>query len=165
MASGLTDRLLWRGAPSRLVFLHFYLLMGLLAGLSLSISLGYINPGLPSMGGYDLNAILALVAGLLAFVAYLTGELKRITRRYMVLEHRVARREGILSKRIQYMPYNKVERVEIRQSVLARLFGIGNLIVDTGEDSLVFQAVRNPAKVERIVAKQLRQLRASASLT
>ena len=165
MASGLTDRLLWRGAPSRLVFLHFYLLMILLAGLSLSISLGYINPGLPPMAGYDLNAILALVAGLLAFVAYLTGELKRFTRRYMVLEHRVARREGILSKRIQYMPYNKVERVEIRQSILARLFGIGNLIVDTGEDSLVFQAVRNPAKVERIVAKQLRELRASASLT
>ncbi len=165
MARGLTDRLLWRGAPSRLVFLHFYLLMVLLAGLSLSISLGYINPGLPPTGGYDLNAILALVAGLLAFVAYLTGELKRITRRYMVLEHRVARREGILSKRIQYMPYNKVERVEIRQSILARLFGIGNLIVDTGEDSLVFQAVRNPTKVERIVAKQLRELRASATLS
>ncbi len=165
MASGLTDRLLWRGAPSRLIFLHFYLLMILLAGSSLSISLGYINPGLPLISEYELNAILALVTGLLAFVAYLTGELKRITRRYMVLEHRVARREGILSKRIQYMPYNKVERVEIRQSILARLFGIGSLIVDTGEDSLVFQAVRNPAKVERIVAKQLRELRASASLT
>ncbi|MFQ5920075.1 MAG: PH domain-containing protein [Thermoplasmata archaeon] len=164
MASGLSDRLLWRGAPSRLIFLHFYLLMLLLAGLSLSISLEYLNPGLPTVAGYDLNAILALAAALLSFMTFLVAELKRITRRYMVLEHRVARREGILSKRVQYMPYNKVERVEIRQSILARLFGIGHLHVDTGEDSLTFQAVRNPARVERIVAKQLKELRASAIL-
>jgi uncharacterized membrane protein YdbT with pleckstrin-like domain len=98
---------------------------------------------------------------LLAFLAYLTAELKRITRRYMVLEHRLARREGILSKRVQYMPYNKVERVELRQSILKRLFGIGDLVIDTGEDSIVFQAVRNPVKVERAVAKQLQKLRAS----
>ncbi|MFQ5986288.1 MAG: PH domain-containing protein [Thermoplasmata archaeon] len=164
MASGLSDRLLWRGAPSRLIFLHFYLFMLLLAGLSVSLSWGFLNLGLPAVGGYDLNAVLALGTALLAFVIFLVAELKRITRRYMVLEHRVARREGILSKRVQYMPYNKVERVEIRQSILARLFGIGNLFVDTGEDSLVFQAVRNPAKVERIVAKQLKELRASATL-
>ncbi|MCJ2532046.1 MAG: PH domain-containing protein [Candidatus Thermoplasmatota archaeon] len=164
MASGLSDRLLWRGAPSRLIFLHFYLLVILLAGVSLSISWELFNPGLPMMGGYDLNVILGLTAALLAFFTFLAAELKRITRRYMVLEHRVARREGILSKRVQYMPYNKVERVEIRQSILARLFGIGNLYVDTGEDSLTFQAVRNPVKVERIVAKQLKELRVSAEM-
>lgn len=161
MASGLSDRLLWHGAPSRLIFLHFYLLMLLLIGLSLSISLGFFDPGLPPVGGTDLNATLALAAALVAFLAYLTAELKRITRRYMVLEHRLARREGILSKRVQYMPYNKVERVELRQSILKRLFGIGDLVIDTGEDSIVFQAVRNPVKVERAVAKQLQELRAS----
>ncbi|MFQ5908854.1 MAG: PH domain-containing protein [Thermoplasmata archaeon] len=162
MASGLSDRLLWRGAPSRLVFLHFYILMLILAGVSLAISWEFLNPGLPTVAGYDLNAIVALLAALLAFVTFLVAELKRITRRYMVLEHRVARREGILSKRVQYMPYNKVERVEIRQSILARLFGIGNLYVDTGEDSLTFQAVRNPVKVERVLAKQLKEMRAGA---
>ncbi len=162
MASGLSDRLLWRGAPSRLIFLHFYLLMIFLAGMSLSISWDLLNPGLPTIGGYDLNVILGLTAALLAFFSFLAAELKRITRRYMVLEHRVARREGILSKRVQYMPYNKVERVEVRQSILKRIFGIGDLVIDTGEDSVVFQAVRNPVKVERAVAKQLRELRASA---
>jgi uncharacterized membrane protein YdbT with pleckstrin-like domain len=164
MASGLSDRLLWRGAPSRLIFLHFYLLMLILAGVSLAISWDFLTLGLPTVAGYDLNAIVALLAALLAFVTFLVAELKRITRRYMVLEHRVARREGILSKRVQYMPYNKVERVEIRQSILARLFGIGHLYVDTGEDSLTFQAVRNPVKVERIVAKQLKELRSSPLL-
>jgi uncharacterized membrane protein YdbT with pleckstrin-like domain len=164
MASGLSDQLLWRGAPSRLIFLHFYLLMLILAGVSLAISWDVLTLGLPTVAGYDLNAIVALLAALLAFITFLVAELKRITRRYMVLEHRVARREGILSKRVQYMPYNKVERVEIRQSILARLFGIGNLYVDTGEDSLTFQAVRNPVKVERIVAKQLKELRSSPLL-
>ncbi|MFQ5552772.1 MAG: hypothetical protein ACE5EW_03545, partial [Thermoplasmata archaeon] len=87
MASGLSDRLLWRGAPSRLIFLHFYLLMLLLAGVSLSLSWGFLNPGLPIVAGYDLNAVLALVTAVLAFVIFLVAELKRITRRYMVLEH------------------------------------------------------------------------------
>jgi uncharacterized membrane protein YdbT with pleckstrin-like domain len=79
----------------------------------------------------------------------------------MVFESRVARREGILSRRIQYMPYSKVERVELNQSILKRLFRIGDLIVDTGEDSIVLEAIRNPDKVESILSEQVSRLRPS----
>ncbi|MFQ6012461.1 MAG: PH domain-containing protein [Thermoplasmata archaeon] len=155
MTSGLRDRVLLRAAPSRLLFFPLYLIMFLLAALSLGISLELLPLGLPEVAGYNLDAVLALAAATLSFVTFLTAELKRITRRYLVLEHSVARREGILSKRIQYMPYGKVERVEVNQSVLKRLFGIGDLLIDTGEDIIVFQAIRNPAKVNRVVAERL----------
>ncbi len=53
------------------------------------------------------------------------------------------------------MPFNKVQRLELNQSVLKRIFGVGDLHIDTGEDSIVFRAIRRPAQVERIVSELL----------
>ena len=47
-------------------------------------------------------------------------------------DRRVGVDEGILRKRVQYMPFSRVERIEINQSLIGRLFGIGKVIVDTG---------------------------------
>ncbi len=149
------DKLLYKTAPSRIIFIRFYFLTFILAGLSASLSLDILSLGLPSVAGRDLNTFLPLALGALSLSLFLYAELKRITRRYLVYENRVARREGILSKRIQYMPYNKVERVVFNQSILKRLLGIGDIIIDTGEDSIVFEAVRNPRRMEGMVSERL----------
>ncbi len=112
---------------------------------------------LPSVLGRDLDTLLPLLLAVLALVSFIYAELKRIMRRYMVFETRVARREGILSKRIQYMPYNKVERVVLNQSIIKRIFGLGDIIVDTGEDAIVFGAVRRPGKVEGLLAERVNE--------
>lgn len=153
------DKVLYRTAPSRLIFAHLYFLTALLAGGSTALSLRFVDLGLPEVAGFDLDLVLSLVAGVFAFVSFIVAELKRITRRYLVLEHRVARREGILSRRVQYMPYTKVERVELNQSILKRLFGLGDLLVDTGEDHIVLEAIRHPDRVERILAERVRNVR------
>ncbi len=149
------DRLLYRTAPSRIIFIHFYLLAFILAGFSGSLSLGALSLNLPEIAGTDLNTILPLALAAFSLLLFMYTELKRITRRYMVYENRIARREGILSKRIQSMPYNKVERVVFNQSILKRLFGIGDVIINTGEDSIIFEAVRNPGRMESIVSERL----------
>lgn len=135
------DRIVYKTAPSRIIFLHLYFIAFVLAGLSASMSLEVLPVELPTIAGVDLNLMVPLALALLAPITFFYAELKRITRRYMVYESRVARREGILSKRVQYMPFTKVERVELNQSILKRLFGIGDLIVDTGEDSIVLEAI------------------------
>ncbi len=149
------DRLIYRTAPSRLIFFHYYLLIVILAGLSAGMSLGYLQFDLPDIAGFDLDLYVPLAAAVLALLLFFYAELKRMLRRYMVFENRVARREGILSKRIQYMPYNKVERLELNQSIIKRIFGIGDLHIDTGEDKMIFQAIRRPANVERLVSERL----------
>ncbi|MFQ5837441.1 MAG: PH domain-containing protein [Thermoplasmata archaeon] len=155
------DKLLYKAAPSRIISLHLYLLTAILAGLSASMSLDILSLGLPIVAGADLNVMLPLSLGVLSLIVFFYAELKRLTRRYMVYENRVARREGILSKRIQYMPYNKVERVELNQSIVKRLFGIGDVVIDTGEDSIVLEAIRNPARVESMLAERLSFLQSS----
>ncbi len=149
------DRLLYKTAPSRLISAHYYFLTFVLAGLSGSLSLGVLSLDLPEVVGVSLDIFLPLALGVLAFILFLYAELRRITRRYMIFENRVARREGILSKRIQYMPYSKVERVVMNQSIIKRIFGLGDIIIDTGEDSIVFGAVRNPGRVEGLVSQRL----------
>ncbi len=149
------DKLLLKTAPSRLISAHFYLLTFILAGLSGSMSLDFLTLDLPQVAGFDLRGLLPLILGVLALLLFLYAELRRITRRYMIYERRVARREGILSKRVQFMPYGKVERVELNQSILKRIFGIGDVYVDTGEDSLIFKSVRNPGRIEALVSERL----------
>lgn len=155
MTEPVRDRLLYKTAPSRLISFHYYLLIIVLASLSAGMSLGFLEFNLPAVLGFELNVFLPLVMAGLALLLFFYAELRRILRRYMVFENRAARREGILSKRIQYMPYNKVERVELNQSIIKRIFGIGDIVIDTGEDHIVFKAVRHPAKVERLVSERV----------
>ncbi len=153
------DKLLYKTAPSRLIAFHFYILTFLMAGLSASMSLDILQLDLPEVMGISLGLYLPLLLGVFAILAFAYAELKRITRRYMVFENRIARREGILSKRVQYMPYTRVERVELNQSILKRIFGIGDVVIDTGEDSIILEAVRKPGKVEELVSERLSRLR------
>lgn len=155
------DRLVLKTAPSRIIFLHLYFLAFVAAGLSASMSLDILPVELPEVAGVDLGLLAPLTLALLGPITFFYAELKRITRRYMVYESRVARREGILSKRIQYMPFTKVERLELNQSILKRIFGIGDLIVDTGEDSIVLEAIRNPSRVEKILSEKVSRARTS----
>lgn len=151
----LQDHLIYKTAPSRLVSAHFYFFAFLAAGLSAALTLGFLELTLPVLGPIDLNLYLPLFLAVLGLVLFLYAELRRLLRRYMIYERRAARREGILSKRIQYMPYNKVERVELNQSIIKRIFGIGDVVIDTGEDSMVFASVRRPSKVEHLIAERL----------
>lgn len=159
MADRATDRLLLRTAPSRVLHFPLYVVSISLAGLSLALSTRLLALGLPTVAGYALDLLLALGAGVVSFLLFLLAELKRLTRRYLVYEHRVARREGILSRRIQYTPYAKVQRVELVQPFLQRILGIGDLLIDTGEDMIALEAVRNPTRVERILAERMTLLR------
>lgn len=151
------DKLLYKTAPSRLIFAHIYFFAFLLAGVSAALSLDLLAVDLPTVLGRDLDTLAPLALALLALVSLFYAELKRIMRRYMIFSTRVARREGILSKRIQYMPYNKVERVVLNQSIVKRIFGLGDIIVDTGEDAIVLAAVRRPGKVEGLLAERVNE--------
>src|SRR6516162_10321641 len=67
-------------------------------------------------------ALLALSAGLRAFIRRATTELA-------VTNHRVIYKSGLLSRHTIEMNRDKVESVDVDQSLLGRVFGYGTVIV------------------------------------
>ena len=67
-------------------------------------------------------ALLALSAGLRAFI-------RRVTTELAVTDHRVIYKSGLLSRHTIEMNRDKVESVDVDQSLLGRIFGYGTVIV------------------------------------
>ncbi|HLE65377.1 MAG TPA: PH domain-containing protein [Candidatus Bathyarchaeia archaeon] len=153
MSGQLSEAVLARLRPSRLLSAHYYVLIFPLLMGAVSSLLGYFPGTL-----VDPSLRLELSVGLagLSFLFYLVSEFRRLSHRYTIYDQRVGIAEGILRKRVQYMPYSRVERIEVNQSLIGRIFGIGNIIVDTGDDHVTLRAIRSPSKVERLVSHQLR---------
>ncbi len=149
-SGGPSETVLAQLRPSRLLSAHYYLLiLFLLAGAVLSL-LGFL-PFLAESLRFTLPAALAA----LSFVFFLSSEIRRKSHKYTIYDTRVGVSEGILRKRIQYMPFNRVERVEINQSILGRIFGIGNVVVDSGDDQVTLQSIRSPSRAERLVSGRM----------
>ena len=79
-------------------------------------------------------ALLALSAGLRAFIRRSTTELA-------VTDHRVIYKSGLLSRHTIEMNRDKVESVDVDQSLLGRIFGYGTVIVRGTGGSL--EPIRN----------------------
>jgi uncharacterized membrane protein YdbT with pleckstrin-like domain len=79
-------------------------------------------------------ALLALSAGLRAFIRRATTELA-------VTDHRVIYKTGLLSRHTIEMNRDKVESVDVDQSLLGRIFGYGTVVVRGTGGSL--EPIRN----------------------
>jgi membrane protein YdbS with pleckstrin-like domain len=95
--------------------------------------------------------ILALaVWALVRFVKWRTVD-------FVVTSDRVIFREGLFAKRGIEIPLGRVNNVNFRQGILERLFGAGNLMIESGgEDGQShFTDIRDPQDVQRIVHEQI----------
>jgi uncharacterized membrane protein YdbT with pleckstrin-like domain len=79
-------------------------------------------------------AVLALSTGLRAFIRRATTELA-------VTDHRVIYKSGLLSRHTIEMNRDKVESVDVDQSLLGRIFGYGTVVVRGTGGSL--EPIRN----------------------
>ena len=79
-------------------------------------------------------AVLAMATGLRAFIRRATTELA-------VTDHRVIYKSGLLSRHTIEMNRDKVESVDVDQSLLGRIFGYGTVIVRGTGGSL--EPIRN----------------------
>jgi len=107
-----------------LIYMHTILLSIaciILAGAAVSTS---DNQGISLALGISavIFALLALSAGLRAFI-------RRVTTELAVTDHRVIYKSGLLSRHTIEMNRDKVESVDVDQSFLGRIFGYGTVIV------------------------------------
>ncbi len=99
-----------------------------------------------------------LVTGLLlliALYALIRAELKRATTFYVITDNKIIRRDGILSKNTQMVPYTQLERVDLNQSLGQRILHIGTVVVDTGDDVLKIEQVPHPEKIQELLSQRL----------
>ena len=69
---------------------------------------------------------------------------------YGLTNKRVVTKSGIISRNTEEMKLSKIETVEVKQGILGRILGYGNVVcTGTGISNVVFHSVSNPIKVKK----------------
>lgn len=75
---------------------------------------------------------------------------------YGLTNNRVVTKTGFISRSTEEMKLSKIETVEVKQSILGRILGYGNVIVSgTGSSHVVISRVANPLDVKKAIDKEM----------
>lgn len=150
------ERVLWQGRPCWRAQLSFFLVWVPIALLPVIVAgllrVNDIDTGLPYWQWLLISLLLvALVVGY--------DFLKRYATFYMVSDQRLRVRRGILSRTEQTARFERIQNVNISQTLLDRLLKVGAVEFDTaGTDSsdstFRFSGISRPQDLVRIVAQQ-----------
>jgi uncharacterized membrane protein YdbT with pleckstrin-like domain len=149
------ERILWQGRPSWRAHMSYFvvwiplaLLPVIIAGLLKANDQG---TGLP----YSQWLLISL---LLVVIVVVWDVLQRYATYYVVTDQRLRTRRGILSRREQTARFERVQNVEVSQSLLDRLFNVGAVVFDTaGSDQsdagIRYDGIADPQRLVHIVAQ------------
>ena len=105
--------------------------------------------------GFYFSNLLFLV-GLLTFVL---AEVSRRAETFFILDSGVSRQYKLFSTSRKFVEYEKIQNIEVSQSFIENIFGIGVVHLDTaGGDRIEvsFHGVKNPYRVENIIREKIR---------
>ncbi|HTD81037.1 MAG TPA: PH domain-containing protein [Thermoplasmata archaeon] len=145
--------------PSRVLVLRYYVGMVLL--LLATFALWFFNYLVPSVGPITTRNLSIGITAFFAFliiVLALLAEFRRASTQYLVTDFRIIRKDGILRRTETVVPYRQLERVVLHQGILERILGIGSLIIDTGDDTVQINSIRDPRKVEQAIMTRMQVL-------
>jgi membrane protein YdbS with pleckstrin-like domain len=102
--------------------------------------------------------ILGAVAAVFAAIGlwhFLRQMLDKWTTEIAVTDRRLVYKTGWISRRTQEMPVAKLEEVNLRQTVLGRLFGYGRLAISGtgGDTALILPEIDDPIAFRRAIAE------------
>jgi uncharacterized membrane protein YdbT with pleckstrin-like domain len=108
---------------------HWIVLLGplVLLGLAMVLAIGtaVVLSGSPALGGYAVAGVVALIALFLLAGRMIT----RATTEFCVTDHRIIVKRGVLSLHTVELNVDKVESVDVDQSLLGRMFGFGEVTI------------------------------------
>jgi len=92
-----------------------------------------------------------------------TALVKWRTTYFVVTSQRLIYREGVLAREGVEIPLDRVNNVNFSQTILERLLGVGDLVVESGgkDGQQRFSDVSQPEKVQNIIHSTIRATRAS----
>lgn len=144
------EEIFYDGHPSWRSIVSFYL-QGLLAALVVGVIVGVVT----RIAGHSVNVVLVVLAVLIVFVLdLLIGLIKRIATRYTITNQRLTIHIGILRRDMHETRLERIQNVNMDQSVVDRLLRVGNVTFDTAGEAgynFAFRGVANPDKIVRTV--------------
>ena len=138
------EQVIYEGRPSWRSILGFYI-----AGLVLVAIVAAIGFLIADASG-------AAIAGVAAFVILLlVGWLKRISTKYAITDRRLRIQRGIISRNVEEARLERVQNVNVRQSVIERMLQVGTVDFDTAsnraDDTFQFRGIADPNEITRLV--------------
>jgi uncharacterized membrane protein YdbT with pleckstrin-like domain len=105
-------------------------------------------------------------AGVILFLAFpLRAFLAWVTSHFVVTSDRLIHRSGWLAKQAMEIPLERVNDVRFRQSVLERVVGAGDLVIESGGEfgQNHFSDIRKPEDVQKLIFEMSEQNQARMS--
>lgn len=89
---------------------------------------------------------------LLGFILLAQSLIYLATTELLVTDNRVLFKKGLLSVNTEELPPQKIETIEVKQSLIARIFNYGTLIIKgVGIGSILIRGVHNPYSATRVI--------------
>lgn len=150
------EEILYRAETSRISLVPLAILMGL--AIVAAIFIATQIEGVPGWGTIAALIVAALVGIVLAWKNFVLR-----TNEYVLTNHRVIQQTGILNKRSVDSRLDKINNVEHQQSVWGRLFGFGDVMIDTASETgtAVFKNISRPLDFKRAIVATSEQYRAA----
>jgi uncharacterized membrane protein YdbT with pleckstrin-like domain len=149
------EQSIWQGHPSQIIRGHVYLLCGLAAGALV---------GTAVLLRAQLGSITYAVAAA-ALIPLLIGGVKWMQtqcRRYELTTERLRVRQGVFSRRTDEVELYRVKDYTLVEPFFLRLFGLGNLLVNTSDvsnPSVLIEAIPDAPAVRDQVRKHVEMCR------
>jgi len=147
------EEILYRAHITRLILAPLYLLLAVVLVIA-----AFAWFGMQSAPG----ALTALAAAVIVGAALGWKLLVLRANEYILTNHRVIRKTGILSQQSMDSRLDKVNNIEHRQSIWGRLLDFGDVEIDTASDvgEEVFRNISHPLDFKRAIAGAAEQYRA-----
>jgi uncharacterized membrane protein YdbT with pleckstrin-like domain len=136
---------IWQGHPSWKSMLVFYVKWTILSLVPIAIW------AVLDAAGQSFSAKwFAIVTAVGLVLTYIVGWIRRQTTRYLVTDRRIQIRTGIAARSERTTHVDRVQNVHLRQTVIQRILGIGNVDWDTaGTDAsdadFTFRGIDDPS--------------------
>jgi uncharacterized membrane protein YdbT with pleckstrin-like domain len=124
----------------------------LLAALLLAAAIACEVIGVSTVVAWTVVAVLAV-----SLLWLVSRYLRWVTTSFVLTTDRLVHRSGVIGRRSREIPLDHLTDISYRQSLLGRLVGIGDLLLESaGRDSLeTFTALPHPADIQREIHQQL----------
>ena len=151
------ERVLYRGSPSQTVNLKIFIVCIAIFAISMVLPSKWdvIVADMPGLAKFKDQYMLAVkglffVPVIWAAVAWM----KVSSHKYILTSERLREEEGVLSKSTDELELFRVKDISFTQPFFLRMFGCGNIILDTSDKStpiVILYAIKKPSAVIDII--------------
>ena len=125
----------------------------------LLVILALVFPFIPI--GEDTLKIRLLFTGILLVLAFLWYIVINNGKKFTLTNKRIILKTGIVQRNSKELMLRKCESINVRQSIMGRILGYGDVIVSTGEDKDVFKYIKHPMAFSTRINEQIDKISTS----